>query len=213
MSTETMAERANTRARELHLTDARLAEIIGVSRTTISFWMTGKRLPKLEQKIKLSNALDISLNWLETGQDILPDHHLPVISFENLKTFYEENLAHGKPAIGRAGRQIAELKKRQQGFLLEMLNDTMCDPSRGDIVSIPEGAEVQIDVDHEPRSGSIIMVEHNGQMKLRQWRLIEPGLHHLRVINPAYQELNFNHEGMITDIYRGTAVAFSKSLP
>ncbi len=76
-STETeWSKRVSRKASEVQLTDTRLAEIIGISRSTVSLWMNGKRVPKLEYKIKLADALGVSLNWLETGQDILPEHHL-----------------------------------------------------------------------------------------------------------------------------------------
>ncbi len=93
-----------------------------------------------------------------------------------------------------------------------MTNDTMTNGARADSLDIPEGATVQVDVNLEPKSGTIILVEYQNQIKLRLWKEIEPGLHSLRVINQNLQELNFNYQGDINDIYRGTAIAFSKML-
>ncbi|USE36403.1 LexA family transcriptional regulator [Endozoicomonas sp. SCSIO W0465] len=209
----TWVERANERAKALGITDTRIAAHCGVSRPTVSNWMNGKREPRLEQKMQLAEALQISLNWLETGEEGLPDKHLPTISMDDISALlreYDEKKQMFK-TIASSAIQIMETDSKRS-FLVQLDNDTMIDPLRGDIRHIPEGATVQIDADMPPKSGQILLIEHEGSMILRIWKKLDRNLHSLRVINPLYETLNFNYEGDINDIYRGTAVGFSQSL-
>ncbi len=213
MTTETWVDRAIQKAREHGLNNAQIAARIGVSRTTVSFWMNNQREPKLEQKMRLADVLQVSLNWLETGKDTLPGHHLPEIRMENVANLLKQFDAKQEQFSDMASSAIRIVESTSdKSFVVLLDNDTLLDPNRGDILAIPEGARVQIDTEQAPVQGSIILVEHGNNMVLRLWRQIEPGLHHLRVINPMYQNLNFNHEGDIMDIYRGTVIGYSVSM-
>nr|WP_286198492.1 helix-turn-helix domain-containing protein [Salinisphaera sp. G21_0] len=213
MTTETWVDRANLKAREHGLNNAQIAERIGVSRTTVSFWMNNQREPKLEQKMRLADVLQVSLNWLETGRDTLPGHHLPEIRMDQVADLLNKYATKQDELSDIASSAIRIVESTgEKSFVVLLDNDTLLDPSRGDILAIPEGARVQIDTEQQPVQGSIILVEHNGNMVLRLWRQIEPGLHHLRVINPMYQNLNFNHEGDIMAIYRGSVIGYSVTM-
>lgn len=209
----TWVERANERAKALEMTDTRIAALCGVSRPTVSNWMNGKREPRLEQKMQLAQALQVSMNWLETGEEGLPDKHLPTISMDDISALlseYDEKQQTFSTTASSAIQIIETGSKRS--FLVQLDNDTMTDPLRADIRHIPEGATVQIDADMPPKSGQILLIEYEGSMVLRIWKKLGRHLHSLRVINPLYETLNINYEGDINDIYRGTAVGFSQSL-
>ncbi len=50
------------------------ADKAGIPRNTVNNWVNGRNEPSLREAAKLSRALDISLDWLATGQSI---SHLP----------------------------------------------------------------------------------------------------------------------------------------
>lgn len=215
MDITSWADRVKRKAFELKVSDVSIAETVGISPSTVSLWMNGKRVPKLEQKLKIAELLGVSLSWLDTGRDILPDNHLPILLLEELRDFYLQSRSRSqyhKELTGNPGRQITELEDNHSGLLIEMLNDSMMNGTRADVLEIPEGALIQVDVDCEPKPGEIILVEHDGEIKLRLWKQIGAKTHSLRVINGAYPELNISYEGDISKIHRGTCIAFSKSL-
>ncbi len=51
------------------LTQDQLAEMLGVSRNTVSRWERGVNIPDLSLLVQLSRALDVSIDRLITGQD------------------------------------------------------------------------------------------------------------------------------------------------
>lgn len=209
----TWVERANEQAKSLGITDTRIAELCGVSRPTVSNWMNGKREPRMEQQIQLATALQVSLSWLTTGEEGLPDKHLPSISLDDVSALLSEFEEKQKTFSTTASSAIKIVETAsEKSFLVQLDNDTMIDPMRGDIRHIPEGSTVQIDADQPPKSGNILLVEHEGSMVLRVWKKLGKNLHSLRVINPLYEALNVNYEGDIADLYRGTAVGCSQSL-
>ncbi len=205
------SERARERAKELKLTDVRIAEITGWSTSSVSLWMNGAREPKLEQKMAMAKALQVSLSWLETGEETMDSSHLAEITFEDVEAYLAELESKERIIQKNPGIRIIE-SESQNSFVVLLDNDTMIDPTNAEKMHIPEGSRVQIDVDHQPKPGNIILIEHEGITTLRLWKRINDNLHHLRIINPLYHNLHLTHEGPITEIYRGTAVGFSKSL-
>ena len=58
------SERLKASRKEVGLTQVELAKILKVSNGTIGMWETGKREPKLETMVHLSNTLNTSVDYL-----------------------------------------------------------------------------------------------------------------------------------------------------
>lgn len=54
---------------EKGLKDAEIAKKAGVTRSTFSDWKNGRSTPKHEKLIKISEVLDVSIEYLTTGKD------------------------------------------------------------------------------------------------------------------------------------------------
>ena len=204
-------ERLKNRLREQNLTEAEFAKIIDVNRGQLSNWLTGKRNPKLEKRLIMADALGVSLHWLDTGEDLIPDSELPQEILDNVEALVTE-LGNKETRIHRGTGLRIIPGKSDRSFLIRLDNDSMLDPNRGDKVLIPEGASVQIDTDIDPTPGCIVLLRYNGKMMLRVWKRISNSEHIFQVINPLYTSLNFNFEGDISEIYVGTAVGCSFKL-
>lgn len=58
------------KAREVaDMTQTQLAEVMGLSRRSVSYYESGESVPKRPQLIAWAMATGVSLTWLETGQD------------------------------------------------------------------------------------------------------------------------------------------------
>ena len=64
-------ERLKTLLRKHHLKPIELADKLGVSRSTVSLWLSGKRNPSDESKYDICSLLDISyIELLHTDEEI-----------------------------------------------------------------------------------------------------------------------------------------------
>ncbi|USE36002.1 helix-turn-helix domain-containing protein [Endozoicomonas sp. SCSIO W0465] len=205
------SERARQKASELGIRDLEIASRSGWSKSSVSLWMNGQREPKLEQKMAVAEVLGVSVHWLDTGEEALEDHKLPVITMDDIEKFWAEIEEKGKVYQETSGIRIIE-SCSENSFLVIMDNDTMIDLTNAEKKHIPEGSSVQIDVDTMPQSGDILLVQHNNRMVLREWKRLSATEHYLRVINRLYSNLDFTHEGDIMEIFKGTAVGYSLSL-
>ena len=60
----TFGERLKQRRQELKITQARLAELLSVSRSAISNWEVGRNYPDLDILVSLSEILQMSIDQL-----------------------------------------------------------------------------------------------------------------------------------------------------
>lgn len=62
-------DRIRARLDELGMSQADLANRVGVSKATITFWLRGDHGVKADNLMKLARALDCSATWLQTGEN------------------------------------------------------------------------------------------------------------------------------------------------
>ena len=78
----TFKERLSSLSNKKNYSQEELAELIGISRSTLQEYLEGKSTPKLSVARRLAQALGVSLDYLflgdeyisdDTGEDIYPD--------------------------------------------------------------------------------------------------------------------------------------------
>ncbi|MDF0479669.1 helix-turn-helix domain-containing protein [Vagococcus sp. PNs007] len=69
-----IGKKIKARRIELDMTQAQLAEKIHVSRSTISNWEIGRNYPDIQMIVDLSYCLDISIDTLLKGDDVIVTH-------------------------------------------------------------------------------------------------------------------------------------------
>lgn len=57
-------ERVKTRMKELHISSRQLANSIGMTESTVSRYLSGNRSPKIEELVKIAEALECSTDYL-----------------------------------------------------------------------------------------------------------------------------------------------------
>jgi transcriptional regulator with XRE-family HTH domain len=60
---------------KLHLKDAEIAKMSGVSKSTFSDWKAGRYIPKTEKLTKIANAMGVTLDYF-TGQDSAETYYI-----------------------------------------------------------------------------------------------------------------------------------------
>ncbi len=200
-------DRVKQKAKALKLTDAQIAREIGCSSALYSMWMNKGRNPKLEKKMAIAKVLDVSVHWLDTGEEEPDPNALPVISLDDINAFYEEINDKQKAIEKDSG--VRFIQSDRESFLIRLDNDSMIDPTNAEKVHIPTGSTVQIDQEMEPTPGKIVLIELDGQMLLRVWQRLGANQHVFKVINPLYTELKITYTGDFKELYKGTAVGFS----
>lgn len=68
------------------LTQAQLGEKVGVKQNTFTNWENGKRTPNIEDIIKLSTLLGVSIDYLIGYSNIKPSYSDPNIETESTRT-------------------------------------------------------------------------------------------------------------------------------
>lgn len=92
----------STRIKELRLSrkmdQLSLANILGVTKQTISGWESGKFSPPLPKVAEISQKLNVSLNWLiGNDEDQLQRNNLSVVELDLLK-LWDNATAEGQSA-------------------------------------------------------------------------------------------------------------------
>lgn len=59
-----------SRLKELGMTQVQLSQKTGLSTTAMSSYCTGKRIPETSALHRLANALNTSMEWILTGEDV-----------------------------------------------------------------------------------------------------------------------------------------------
>ncbi|WP_139117628.1 S24 family peptidase [Endozoicomonas atrinae] len=205
----TWAERVRQRASELKLSDADIARRVPCSRASFSNWMSGKRSPKPMHRYIIADILGVTAHWLETGEEA--PEKIPGVDVGKFIQAMADLEAREQTTSENTG--ITILKKDSQGYLLRMTSDAMLNPHDGEHRNIPVGSTVRIDTTVAPQPGDIILIEYEGELRLRVWRPAEGQYHRLLVINPFYQNmLAIDYEGPLEKIYRGKAVSIFTTL-
>lgn len=135
----TIGQRINTVLAEKNIKQKDLASALGVTDNTISYYVSGKRMPNTEQIIKISKFLNVSSDYL-LGLADEPSNN-PEINDIKAYTGLTENsirflnslfcdLKEYNSYISNGGESKNELTARYEhhGYLLHFLNDALaCD--------------------------------------------------------------------------------------
>ncbi|ARU50165.1 hypothetical protein CBR64_00160 [Cellulosimicrobium cellulans] len=66
-----LSDRLRKARESAEMTQTELADVIGISRRSVSYYESGESAPKRPQLIAWAMATGVSLSWLETGQPLI----------------------------------------------------------------------------------------------------------------------------------------------
>jgi len=166
-----------------------LAERVGMSVSTINFWIKGTRTPEIGNMKKLAAVLGVNLYDL-LGPDNEKDSNvasttltvkaktIPLISWVQAGQWRE--VLDNYP-VGQAEEYVTTTSKvGPYPFALRVLGDSM-------ETEFPSGSIIIVDPDRESRNGSFVVIRLDEEMEATFKQLILEGARkYLKPLNPRY---------------------------
>lgn len=93
-----MGKRIKKKLTELNLKQTDLVELTGISKTAISNYILGNRIPDTKSIFLISNSLNISIEWILTGKeninDLSKEEKKIIEKFRQLDTYHKNVADH-----------------------------------------------------------------------------------------------------------------------
>ena len=193
-------DRIKLRMKALGLTQAALAEKMGMTRAAIGHYLSGRRVPPVKKYEKMAEILQTEAAWLQYGiaLEIDPETYtkrykivddlptlfpIPILSWEQVDVIADTSLLDRDKVTEWVPRMYSD---GLQSFALHVKGDSMVSPY-GHMDSYREGDYVQFDNDHNPAHGKYVVAILPGAKEaiFRQY-VIEGGIPYLKPLNPQY---------------------------
>lgn len=210
-----MNERIRTKRKELKLTQAVLAKLVGVNRVTVTGWESGDYEPGGSNLQALSAALKCNPQWLIDGTsdpdtdipqtqptDKFGVKKIPVLSWVQAGEWTES----GMPVTADDASEwiFTSANLSDGGFALKVRGDSMTNPNGAP--SIPEGSLVVVDPDFGSpyeASGKIVVAQIDGSTEATLKKFVIDGpIKYLIPLNPSYRVLEVNGNCRIVGVVR-----------
>lgn len=210
-----MNERIRARRKELKLTQAVLAKLVGVNRVTVTGWESGDYEPGGSNLQGLAVALKTNPQWIITGhgdpdcEEILykPTEKfgvkkIPILSWVQAGEWTESGAPITEHDISEWIFTTASLS--DEGFALRVRGDSMTNPNGAP--SIPEGSFVVVDPDYgspQEVNGKIVVAQIVGSAEATLKKFVIDGpLKYLVPLNPNYRVMEVNGNCKIVGVVK-----------
>ncbi|EPL0394443.1 LexA family protein [Enterobacter ludwigii] len=210
-----MNERIRARRKELKLTQAVLAKLVGVNRVTVTGWESGDYEPGGSNLQGLAAALKTNPQWIISG-DGDPDcdeilykptekfgvKKIPILSWVQAGEWTESGAPITEDDISEWIFTTASLS--DEGFALRVRGDSMTNPNGAP--SIPEGSFVVVDPDYgspQEVNGKIVVAQIVGSAEATLKKFVIDGpLKYLVPLNPNYRVMEVNGNCKIVGVVK-----------
>lgn len=210
-----MNERIRARRKELKLTQAVLAKLVGVNRVTVTGWESGDYEPGGSNLQGLAAALKTNPQWIISG-DGDPDcdeiiykptekfgvKKIPILSWVQAGEWTESGAPITEDDISEWIFTTASLSDK--GFALRVRGDSMTNPNGAP--SIPEGSFVVVDPDYgspQEVNGKIVVAQIVGSAEATLKKFVIDGpLKYLVPLNPNYRVMEVNGNCKIVGVVK-----------
>ncbi|HBN7019256.1 TPA: LexA family transcriptional regulator [Escherichia coli] len=210
-----MNERIRARRKELKLTQAVLAKLVGVNRVTVTGWESGDYEPGGSNLQALAAVLKCNPHWLISGDgdpeaevtsfkptEVFGIKKIPVLSWVQAGEWTETGQSVTADDISEWVYTTANLC--DEGFALKVRGDSMTNPNGAP--SIPEGSLVVVDPDYGNTydvNGKIVVAQIMGSTEATLKKFVIDGpIKYLVPLNPNYRVLEVNGNCKIVGVVR-----------
>ncbi|MEQ4874054.1 LexA family transcriptional regulator [Klebsiella oxytoca] len=210
-----MNERIRARRKELKLTQAVLAKMVGVNRVTVTGWESGDFEPGGTNLQALAAALKCNPQWVISGlgdpesedvtykpTEVFGVKKIPVLSWVQAGEWTDNGASVTEDDISEWIYTTANLC--DEGFALKVRGDSMTNPNGAP--SIPEGSLVVVDPDYGSPyevNGKIVVAQLLGSTEATLKKFVIDGpLKYLVPLNPNYRALEVNGNCKIVGVVR-----------
>lgn len=210
-----MNERIRARRKELKLTQAVLAKLVGVNRVTVTGWESGDYEPGGSNLQALATALKTNPQWIISGlgesgaeeaaykpTERFGVKRIPVLSWVQAGEWTESGAPVTESDVSEWIYTTANLC--DEGFALKVRGDSMTNPNGAP--SIPEGSIVVVDPDYGSLfevNGKIVVAQVMGSAEATLKKFVIDGpIKYLVPLNPNYRVLEVNGNCKIVGVVR-----------
>ena len=192
---ETLGSRLKSLRKDKKMTQQQLADVIGVSKTSVIYWERDENIPKHESLVQLAKALNITPEYLLYGASNVStwDAGTPLEDDEvEIKFFKDFKVACGIGTVGEAleseWRRLRMSKStlRNQGISKD---NCVAMTAHGDSMkgTINDGDTVYVDLGRRTvKDGKIFAICHGGLFKFK--RLYNMPLGGIRIVSDNKEE-------------------------
>lgn len=182
------------------LSQADLAPIFGVSRASVSHYLSGRTEPSIDQISAVAKHIGVSLDYLIYGEQA-ERNDAPLLSWDMIEAYVNTGIIHALPTemtyIRCAARHCSE-----RTFAVKVQGDSM-DSNGG----YRHGDVVFVDPDKLPEHGHDVIVKLAEQrLVLRRLSIHEDGTRYIRALN---SNVPLNVEGPVEGVRIYGVVIFS----
>ena len=191
---------------EKNISMSEMCKLAQIPQSTFSTWKSKDREPKAKYLNNIANVLDVSVDYLTTGEAInLKNHKITDLIYEIVNKQMQEKLQSPHPYISILGRVIAgvpvesvediigkiqineKLARTGNFYALEVKGNSMQPRlQEGDVVVVKEQSDVE--------NGQIAIVCVNGdEYTIKKIKKSENGIT-LIPFNPAYDTIFYSNE-------------------
>lgn len=190
--------RIKERLKALGMTQDALAQKIGVTRSAITHYLTGRRVPSLRQFSKLAEVLEANPSWLQFGSPLESPaqkvsrlmsslHPVPILSWEEAANFRDLralNLANIKEWVPNYFSQETNI------YGLKIKGDAMISPN-GQNKSYHEGDIIVVNHDGVATPGDYVVAKllDTKELTFKQY-VVDAGRRYLKPLNPQYPTID-----------------------
>ena len=204
-------DRMQQRMLKLGIKSVDIHRKLGVSKTTVSFWLNGSNEAGGNNLLALAKYLQCSPEWLKHGigdtpttdSNVAPAYSkdsrkFPVISWVQAGG-WSEAVEPFQP--GSADQwEASDANVGDKAFWLRVVGDSMTAPSG---ISIPEGHMILVDPSASADNGSLVVAKLTDSHEVTFKKLvIDAGQKYLKPLNPAYRTIEINGNCRIVGVVK-----------
>jgi SOS-response transcriptional repressor LexA len=208
-------DRIKVRLKELDMTQDALANKMGITRSAITHYLAGRRVPSLSQLQKLAEALETSPSWLQFGEvrsleineRALRDellsciHKVPIVSWKQISVLKDIKNLHPNEIFAWVPHFYSD---EPNSFALVLTNDTMTSPSI-QITSFHEGEIIILDSTIIPKNGDfVVAIPTNSNAAIFRQYVVDGNMQYLKPLNPQYPILQVDEGTIICGVHTHT---------
>ena len=112
----TFGEKLSKLRKENNYTQEQLADILGVTRQSISKWESDVAYPETDKLIRLGRLFDCSMDYL-LNEEITEKQGLPLAEKESVRSFFKKTFRERKSEKTVLGMPLYHIGKNARGFL------------------------------------------------------------------------------------------------
>lgn len=218
-------DRMQQRMQELGIKSVDIHRELGVSKTTVSFWLNGSNEAGGNNLLALAKYLECSPEWLKFGDgapDANPSHkgsnisqpnagpsNVASVYFKEARKFpviswvtagdWAEAIDMFQPGVAEQW-EASDCNVGDNAFWLRVIGDSMTAPSG---VSIPEGHLILVDPAASADNGSLVVAKLVDSDEVTFKKLvIDAGQKYLKPLNPNYRTIEINGNCRIVGVVK-----------